>query len=81
MGKDGTYKTNDNMIDGVHLVVPTPLTEWAVPSPISIVSFCVDGIVYMMQINSLMPNDISRCTYSICIKCIYARMSKVDKIA
>jgi hypothetical protein len=55
MGKDGTYKTNDNMIDGVHLVVPTPLTGWAVPSPISIVSFCVDGMVYMMQINSLMP--------------------------
>jgi hypothetical protein len=55
MGKDGTYKTNDNMIDRVHLVVPTPLTGLAVSSPISIVFFCVDGMVYMMQINSLMP--------------------------
>jgi len=25
-GNDGAYKTEDNVIDGVHFTVPTPLT-------------------------------------------------------
>jgi hypothetical protein len=33
-GKDGTYRTVDNVIDGVHLTVPTPLIGCAVPSAV-----------------------------------------------
>jgi hypothetical protein len=33
-GKDGTCNTEDNLILGVQLTVPTPVIGWAVPSAV-----------------------------------------------
>ena len=51
-GKAGTCKTGDNLIDGVHCIVPTPLIGCDLPSTVCMVSLRVGGYC-IYETNSL----------------------------